>query len=75
MVLDTRDIEDSSTMTGFPISIHKKVAHFFKYLVRISNKKIYFLFWLYEGVVGEGGGQTHVNIVLGWIHNSSDALN
>ena len=28
VVLDTRDIEDSDTIFGFPVSTHKKMAHF-----------------------------------------------
>ena len=28
VVLNTRDIEDSGTIFGFPVSIHKKVLHF-----------------------------------------------
>ena len=77
MVLDTRDIEDSATYFGFPVSTHKKSTALLKNLVRnfFKQKKYFFKFWPYEGVVGGVGGQKHVNIVLGRSHNSSDALN
>ena len=55
----------------------KKSDALLKNLVRnfFKQKKYFFKFWPYEGVVGGVGGQKHVNIVLGRSHNSSDALN
>ena len=38
VVLDTRDNEDSATMTRFPISIHKKSDALLKKLVRNLDK-------------------------------------
>ena len=77
MVLDTRDIEDSSTIFRFPVSTHKKSDALLKNLVRIffKPKKIFFLFYPDKGVVGGGVGPKHANIVLGRSQNSSDALN
>ena len=33
MVLETRDIEDSATIFGFPVSNHKKVLGFLKIFI------------------------------------------
>ena len=58
MVLDTRDIEDSVTIFGFPVSTHKKSTALLKNLVRnFFKQKIYFLFWHNEEVVGGVGSQ------------------
>ena len=77
VVLDTRDIEDSSTISGFPVSTHKKKYCTFEKFTQkfFQTKFLFFLFLPYEGVVGGVGGQKHVNIVLGRSHNSSDGLN
>ena len=54
MILDTRDIEDSSTMFRFSVSTHKKSSALLKNLVRnfFKQKKYFILFLPYEGVVG-----------------------
>ena len=77
MVLDTRDSEDSSTMFRFPVPTHKKNCCTFEKFSQkfFQTKKIFFLFWLYERMVGGGDCQKHVNIVLWRSQNSSDALN
>ena len=61
----------------FPYLLTQKSTALLKNLVRnfFKQKKYFILFLPYEGVVGGGGGQKHVNIVLGRSHNSSDGLN
>ena len=77
MVLDTRDTEDSSTMFRFSVSTHKKKwCAFEKFSQKFfQTKKIFIFIFASLGGGKGGGGQKHVNIVLGRSHNSFDALN